>query len=153
MYRYSCMWKITPKEVLFALLKGPTTNLKKSFGGKSFSRNVLTKKHRKAAKKTQVFCREKYHKKYRWNHKKKKQKKNWVVLRKFLVHGKKKSAFLNCVRCWSKYIQWVLVGKIVYRANDFLLSEMKCIYFLNNRRCSNSQKFFSSRQPSIREKK
>ena len=34
------MWTITPKEVLFALLKGPTTNLKKSFGGKSTIRSI-----------------------------------------------------------------------------------------------------------------
>ena len=129
MYRYSCMWKITPKEVLFALLKGPTTNLKKSFGGKSTIRSIdeITRKNN--------------------------EKKKLSLLAGIFGPWKKKSAFFNWVWCWSKYTQWVLVGKIVYRANDFLLSEMKCIYFLKNRRCSNSQKFFSSRQPSIRKKK
>ena len=49
------MWTITPKEVLFALLKGPTTNLKKSFGGKSTIGSIdeITRKNNE--KKTKSF--------------------------------------------------------------------------------------------------
>ena len=153
MYRYSCMWKITPKEVLFALLKGPTTNLKKSFGGKSFSRNVLTKKHRKAAKKTQVFCREKYHKKYRWNHKKKKQKKKLSRFAEIFGPWKKKVCLFELCPMLIKIYTMGFGRKNRLSGKWFSPIRNEVYIFLNTRRCSNSQKFFSSRQPSIRKKK
>ena len=64
------------------------------------------------------------------------------------VHGKKG------LRLWivPGVHKSLLAGKIFQREEDFLLSKVKYIFRFNTKHCS-SQKFFSSRQPSICKKK
>ena len=69
-----------------------------------------------------------------------------------IVCGKKKSAPLNCVWCWSKNILSLLAGKILLHAYDFLPSKVKYIFCFNTRCCSNSQIFFSFGNPPYAKK-
>ena len=147
------MWKITPKEVLFALLKGPTTNLKKSFGGKSFTRNVLTKKHRNAAKKPKSFSGKSIIRSIDEITRKKNEKKKTKSFGGNFWSMEKKVCFFESCPMLIKIYTMGFGRKNRLSGKWFSPIRNEVYIFLNTRRCSNSQKFFSSRQPSIREKK
>ena len=68
------------------------------------------------------------------------------------VHGKKGLRLWIVLSVHQKNILSLLAGKIFQREKDFLPSKVKYIFRFNTRRCSNLQKFFSSRQSSILKK-
>ena len=68
------------------------------------------------------------------------------------VHGKKGLRLWIVPSVHQKNIPSLLAGKIFQREKDFLPSKVKYTFRFNTRRCSNLQKFFSSRQSSILKK-